>query len=84
MGFRMGKMLTVITLCGLLAGCASTNEPGSVAAVRRVVGTDLIGVKGETPEDQRKIDRTIVGLCAPRIYTREECARHGALTNRPS
>lgn len=75
-------MFRMITLCLFLAGCQSV-APGSTDAVRRIAGTDLIGARGATPEDQRKIDRTIVGLCAPGIYTREECARHGTLTSRP-
>lgn len=75
-------MLRITILCMFLAGC-QTGEPGSTGAVRRIVGTDLIGARGATPEDQRKIDRTIVGVCAPGIYTREECARHGTLTSRP-
>lgn len=75
-------MFRITILCMFLAGC-QTGEPGSTGAVRRIVGTDLIGARGATPEDQRKIDRTIVGVCAPGIYTREECARHGTLTSRP-
>lgn len=82
MGFRETEMLRIALLCMFLAGC-QTGEPGSTAAVRRIVGTDLIGARGATPEDQRKIDRTIVGICAPGIFTREECTRHGTLTNRP-
>lgn len=74
-------MLRIIALCLFVTGC-QTSEPGSTAAVRRIVGTDLIGARGATLEDQRKIDRTIVGVCAPGIYTREECARHGTLTSR--
>jgi hypothetical protein len=42
-----------------------------------VVGTDLIGARGATSADQRKIDRTVVGICAADVWTREECARHG-------
>lgn len=75
-------MFRIAALCLFLAGCQHT-APGSTEAVRRIVGTDLIGVRGATPEDQRKINRTVVGICAPGIYTREECARHGTLTSRP-
>ncbi|PLU17329.1 hypothetical protein BMJ31_22060, partial [Sinorhizobium medicae] len=44
---------------------------------RRVVGTDLIGGRGGTPADQRKIDRTVVGICAAAVWTKGECAGRG-------
>jgi hypothetical protein len=74
-------MFRIAAVCLFLAGCQHT-APGSTEAVRRIVGTDLIGARGATAEDQRKIDRTVVGICAPGIYTRDECARHGTLTSR--
>lgn len=40
------------------------------------MGTDLIGAKGATPEDQRKIDRTMVGPCANKVFTSAECQEH--------
>ncbi|KKX33631.1 hypothetical protein [Rhizobium sp. LC145] len=61
----------VLTACG-------TSAPKSVSGLRRVVGTDLIGARGATPADQRKIDRTVVGICSADLWSREECARHGA------
>ncbi|RVJ66586.1 hypothetical protein CN168_34095 [Sinorhizobium medicae] len=60
----------------LLAGCG-TSGPGSATALRSIVGTDLIGARGATPGDQRKIDRTVVGICAAAVWTKGECARHG-------
>lgn len=48
-----------------------------MSGLRNVVGTDLIGARGATPRDQRKIDRTVVGICAADVWTRAECARHG-------
>ncbi|WDZ75436.1 hypothetical protein PWG15_12495 [Ensifer adhaerens] len=60
----------------MLAGCG-TSAPASVTALRSIVGTDLIGARGATPEDQRKIDRTAVGICAAAIWTKAECERHG-------
>jgi len=48
-----------------------------VTALRSIVGTDLIGARGATPADQRKIDRTVVGICAAAIWTTAECERHG-------
>jgi hypothetical protein len=41
------------------------------------VGIDLIGARGATPADQRKIDRTVVGICAAAVWSKAECARHG-------
>lgn len=72
----MQKLILILAVA--LCGCSQT-VPGSTAAVRRIVGTDLIGVKGKTPEDQRRINRTVVGLCGPDIYTPQECQRHGEL-----
>ncbi|QND34358.1 hypothetical protein [Sinorhizobium medicae] len=60
----------------LLAGCG-TSGPGSAAALRSIVGTDLIRVRCARPADQRKIDRTVVGICAATVWTKGECARHG-------
>ncbi|HEV7433467.1 MAG TPA: hypothetical protein VGO22_01125 [Pseudorhizobium sp.] len=65
---------TTIVLSG--AAC-TTSAPANVAGLRGVVGTDLIGARGATPADQRKIDRTVVGICAADVWTRGECARHG-------
>ncbi|MCO6426321.1 MULTISPECIES: hypothetical protein [Sinorhizobium] len=49
----------------------------SADGLRCVVGTDLIGARGGTPADQRKIDRTVVGICEAAVWTKGECARHG-------
>lgn len=65
-----------MTIALTLAGCG-TSGPGSVAGLRNVVGTDLIGARGASEKDQRKIDRTVVGICAADVWTRAECARHG-------
>jgi hypothetical protein len=46
--------------------------------VRKVVGTDLVGARGATARDQQKIDVTAAGLCSASVWTRSECARHGA------
>ncbi|WVT75223.1 hypothetical protein QM996_09125 [Sinorhizobium chiapasense] len=69
-----GALITIPAL--IQAGCG-TSQPASVPGLRGVVGTDLIGARGATPADQRRIDRTVVGLCAAEIWTRAECARHG-------
>ncbi|MQW24464.1 hypothetical protein GHK69_02155 [Sinorhizobium meliloti] len=59
-----------------LRGCG-TSAPASADGFRRVVGTDLIGAPGGTPADQRKIDRTVVGICAAAVWTKGECAGRG-------
>jgi hypothetical protein len=59
-----------------LQGCG-TSAPASAAGLKRAVGTDLIGARGATDADQRKIDRTVVGICAADLWTRAQCARHG-------
>ncbi|WP_085043823.1 hypothetical protein [Ensifer aridi] len=64
----------------LLVGCG-TSGPGSATGLRSVVGTDLMGARGATPADQRKIDRTVVGICAAAVWTRAECVRHGEVVN---
>ncbi|WP_338009993.1 hypothetical protein [Nitratireductor pacificus] len=48
--------------------------------LRAVVGTSLIGARGVTPGDQRKIDETAAGLCGASIWSASECARHGRET----
>jgi hypothetical protein len=75
------KLAALLTMSALamtfaLTGCG-TSAPASVDGLRRVVGTDLIGARGATAADQRKIDRTVVGICAATVWTKEECVRHG-------
>ncbi|WP_244631409.1 hypothetical protein [Neorhizobium sp. AL 9.2.2] len=64
-------------MCALMAAGCGTSAPASAPGLRRVVGTDLIGARGATPSDQRKIDRTAVGLCSGGVWTSQECAKHG-------
>ena len=71
----MPMMLALVSTLALTA--CGTTAPASVAGVRRVVGIDLIGARGATPADQRKIDRTVVGLCAGGVWSKAECATHG-------
>ncbi|MDA5633405.1 MULTISPECIES: hypothetical protein [Rhizobium/Agrobacterium group] len=75
----MYRIATAATLAIVSMGAAcGTTAPASVSGLRRAVGTDLIGARGATPQDQRKIDLTVVGICAvDGIWTRAECARHG-------
>nr|WP_246422955.1 hypothetical protein [Mycoplana azooxidifex] len=71
-------MLGALTIVVVTAGGCTSSTPASVSGLRRVVGTDLVGAKGLTDADQRKIDRTVVGLCGSDIWTKDECAAHGA------
>lgn len=71
------RLALTMTAALMAAGC-TTSQPGNVAGLRRVVGTDLIGARGATPADQRKIDRTVAGICAGGVWTRAECQEHGA------
>jgi predicted small lipoprotein YifL len=68
--------LLITMLAGILAGCG-TSAPANVPGLRQVLGTDLIGARGATDADQRKIDRTIVRGCAADVWTADECGRHG-------
>ncbi|MGZ2471972.1 MULTISPECIES: hypothetical protein [Sinorhizobium/Ensifer group] len=63
------RTMTALALTFALQGCGSS-APASADGLRRVVGTDLIGGRGGTPADQRKIDRTVVGICAAAVWTR--------------
>lgn len=73
---RLGLVMTTALM---LAGCG-TSAPANVAGLRNVVGTDLIGAVGATDKDQRKIDRTVVGICAASIWAKAECAEHGRIS----
>ncbi|MGH6810632.1 MAG: hypothetical protein ACREEJ_27885 [Ensifer adhaerens] len=73
---HMPRAMLALTMTLALTGCG-TSAPASVGGLRRVVGTDLVGARGATPADQRKIDRTVVGLCAGDVWTHAECVRHG-------
>ena len=66
----------IMTPAAMLAGCG-TLAPADVSGLRRVVGTDLIGARGATDADQRKIDRTVVRFCAGGVWSRKECSLHG-------
>ena len=71
--------LAALTISVLTLAACTTSQPANVAGLRRVVGTDLVGARGATDLDQRKIDRTVAGICAVKgIWTRDECTAHGA------
>ncbi|RVJ37567.1 hypothetical protein [Sinorhizobium meliloti] len=70
------RTMSALALSFALQGCGSA-APASADGLRRVVGTDLIGARSGTPADQRKIDRTVVGICAAAVWTKGECAGRG-------
>nr|DAE48873.1 MAG TPA: hypothetical protein [Caudoviricetes sp.] len=47
-----------------------------MSGVRNVLGTDLLGARGATETDQRKIDHTIVRGCAGGVWSKDQCAIH--------
>ncbi|MCV0371871.1 MULTISPECIES: hypothetical protein [Hyphomicrobiales] len=64
-----------------VAGCSTTKPvPVTSDGLRDVVGTSLIGARGATADDQRKIDETAAGLCGSGVWSQTECARHGRET----
>jgi hypothetical protein len=69
------KALLIMTPAVMLVGCG-VSGPANVSGLKRVVGTDLLGARGLTDSDQRRIDRTVVRLCAGRVYNAKECALH--------
>jgi hypothetical protein len=58
------------------AGRCGASGPANVSGLHQVVETDLLGTRGLTDGDQRRIDRTLVRLCAGRAYSAKECAQH--------
>ncbi|RWX78252.1 hypothetical protein EPK99_06350 [Neorhizobium lilium] len=75
------KALLIMMPVAMLAGCGSLG-PANVAGLKRVVGTDLLGARGLTDADQRKIDKTVVRLCAGKVYSTKDCARHDEIGSR--
>lgn len=73
---QLTTLAALMTGASMLAGCGISG-PADVTGLRRTAGTDLVGARGLTAADQRKIDRTVVGLCAGGVWTKEECRRHG-------
>ncbi|MGU3577267.1 hypothetical protein ACLBWZ_17290 [Brucellaceae bacterium C25G] len=75
---RLTKPLVLLFLmmsASILAGCGHS-APVNVNGVRNVLGSDLMGARGASDADQRKIDRTIVRGCASGVWSKDECAKH--------
>lgn len=69
--------LAGLTLVVLTAAGCSTSRPADARGLKQVIGTDLIGARGATPLDQRKIDLTVAGICGASLWTKQECRAHG-------
>ncbi|ABS12993.1 hypothetical protein I6H96_11230 [Brucella anthropi] len=72
---KLWTLLALMMSALTLAGCGHSG-PANVSGVRNVLGTDLLGARGATEADQRKIDRTIVRGCAGGVWSKDECAIH--------
>jgi hypothetical protein len=65
----------------MLASCTTSSQTNAqkkelTNSARGVIGTSLIGAKGATPSDERKIGRTAARLCGTGVWTKAECATH--------
>ncbi|EKF16939.1 hypothetical protein NA2_20562 [Nitratireductor pacificus pht-3B] len=70
------RLVIVCAVALSVAGC-QTSEPGSATgSIRQIIGTDIIGAHGETIADQNRIDLTVEGPCAARVFSAAECIEH--------
>jgi hypothetical protein len=67
----MKRLTKPLALCSMLVGCGHSG-PANVKGVGSVLETILLGARGATDTDQRKIDRTIVRVCAGGVWSKEE------------
>jgi hypothetical protein len=70
----------------MAASCTTTAQTAAqkkdlTNSARGVVGTSLVGAKGKTAADDRKIGRTVARLCSTLTWTEAECATHQNVTN---
>lgn len=73
--------MLVSLLALMLASCTTSSQTSAqkkdlTNSARGIVGTSLIGAKGATPSDDRKIGRTAARLCGTGVWTTAECATH--------
>ncbi|WP_209903643.1 MULTISPECIES: hypothetical protein [unclassified Rhizobium] len=79
---RLIVLAAALMSASTLAGC-STAAPASADGLKRVVGTDLIGARGLTSADKRKIGRTVASLCAASIWSKDQCRQHDKAIQAP-
>ncbi|WP_298938125.1 hypothetical protein [uncultured Ruegeria sp.] len=72
---RLTKLALYLSGALMVAGC-STLQPASVEGVDRAIGDALPGARGETIEDQDRIDETVARACAAGIYRVDLCDLH--------
>ena len=74
----MTRLLAVVSV-SLVAACG-TSAPVDVSGLDRAIGDELPGARGETIEDQDRIDDTVARGCATGIFTRPACDRHSEVS----
>ena len=84
---RLTALVLLVACAWSAAGCTATQQVSASksrlnSTARAIVGTALIGARGETPADQNKIDETVAGLCGSRTWTAAECGQHDRATER--
>lgn len=72
------KLRATLVTASLLVvcGCSQVVAPANVESLKDVVGDKLPGAKGQTIEDQNKIDDAMAGLCASGVYGKKACSEH--------
>lgn len=75
---RMMRLLAVASV-SLVAACG-TSVPVDVSGLDRAIGDELPGARGQTIEDQDRIDDTVARGCATGIFTRPACDRHSVVS----
>lgn len=82
---QLKRLVLCVVSAVMITGC-TTSQQGSAAkqdlskAARAIFGTELIGTRGATPQDQDNIDDTVAGACAVGAYKPDECDRHTTTT----
>lgn len=78
---RLIALVLLVASALNVVGCTSTQQASASKeklnlSARSIVGTSLIGAKGETSEDENKIEDTVAGLCGAGVWTKSECDLH--------
>lgn len=78
---RLASLALSLAAALILVGCTTSGQIAAekktlTKSARGVVGTDLIGAKGKTRADTRKITVTAARLCGVGVWTKTECAEH--------
>lgn len=79
------KLVLCVGCAVTLASCTHSKQGNAgkedlARSARAIFGTELIGTRGATPQDQDNIDDTVAGACAVGSYKPEECRRHEKIT----